>query len=1001
MIHSIEDDVEALDAVTIERVIVNTSTGPIQRNMYAPIPETNTTNTVEDDRGPPIVMGETDHTYNISDHGQDDYGESAGIAVPADQPASKITLRSLSSELVASWELYSLERLSRRRTVLNVLTGWADGGVKIVYFQPCYVRSYFRAAALWEVGVYILIQHHTGERICDTLKFQQHALEDMQYYKDNLDEDICREVQGASRPFQPASETNCDCSFNSINQSLEHDQSVDEHVFADMDWLYVARQEGKMAKMGNGLYNTHNDCILQDDDEDEDSNIDHPPVGFTEYLEGTPAAPVCGMATASSTAWVENQSDAPMRTPRADGLNNQYLRIAHVNGIHHLAVITCACQGDDQIPIDLMYSRLVPTSFTRMNTLFTTMVLDMFWLANLELKASAYQYFHLLHRLTAKTATHVPNLYHDLRKVSRAWRWMKKLKWAGFGHTMADPAAPAAGQLSNFCPACPQPEINLPADWKDDPNRNSNRWVFRRFFVADGNFKADHIRQKNDAADVWLSEGGGMMPQHHNYQDFLDTAIERRTKAPCENQFRVIEQAMLFSKACDITGIVAVACAQHGCFAPNSIVNLFQGEQQKNIDYSFLQALKTTNVNPAQGTMLIYDIACQHKDDCFFCYAPSFIPGTGVVAGKILESLWAGMNTITPAMRTATLAHRAEMTDDHGSDSNHKKLLAMTVDTMHEAKEYYTLLSAPLEKGDIDERETEIKRAKTDRLHNPAAMDVMVSQQVSSDQNCSAESPDIQNVAGADWIVLGLGMEETDRIKHLEKEPQEAERDDVGCQRHLLAAEFEVLELAQRHAAATPGALHVYHDEPETFADLDEEIVSVPTTNPHNVSTNLPSPAAEAIERVCPERRPIPIPSICLSKEHLLSKLELILRQQQANRYIKALQEVIVDKSFQFSHVIPNAPRKSVITHARDTITKLNHKIALYAKVYGRCRAALLRLSADDKILKVFQPLKRSAVASSCAIRDPNVPGSTSLWLLWIWHMSTADERYKSLFVLL
>ncbi|KAF8799524.1 hypothetical protein BYT27DRAFT_7227815 [Phlegmacium glaucopus] len=621
----------------------------------------------------------------------------------------------------------------------------------------------------------------------------------------------------------------------------------------------------------------------------------------------------------------------------------------------------------------------------------------MFWLANLELKASAYQYFHLLHRLTAKTGTHVPNLYHDLRKVSRAWWWMKKLKWAGFGHTMADPAAPAAGQLSNFCPACPQPEINLPADWKDDPNRNSNRWVFRRFFVADGNFKADHIRQKNDAADVWLSEGGGMMPRRCDYQDFLDTAIERRT-----NQFRVIEQAMLFSKACDITGIVAVACARHGCFAPNSIVNLFRGEQQKNIDYSFLQALKTTNINPAQGTMLIYDIACQyfihlqqrighllpaglhidraiglfhvhgHKDDCFFRYAPSFIPGTGVVAGEILESLWAGMNTITPAMRTATLAHRAEMTDDHGSDSNHKKLLAMT-------------------------------------------MDVMASRQVSSDQNCSAKSLDIQNVASADWIVLGLGMEERqyvyammcrpqltviprlelqDRIKRLEKEPQEAERDDVECQRHLLAAEFEVLEVAQRRAAATPGALHVYHDEPETFADLDEENVSVPTTNPHNVSTNLPLPAAEAIERVCPERQPIPILSICLSKEHPLSKLELVLRQQQASQYIKALQEVIADKSFQFSHVIPNAPRKSVITlYQRGTITKLNHKIALYAKVYGRCRAALLRLGADDKILKVFQPLKRSDVASSHAIRDPNVPRSTSLRLSWIWHMSTADER--------
>jgi Kyakuja-Dileera-Zisupton transposase len=165
---------------------------------------------------------------------------------------------------------------------------------------------------------------------------------------------------------------------------------------------------------------------------------------------------------------------------------------------------------------------------------------------------------------------------------------------------------------------------------------------------------------------------------------------------------------MSYSKACDVTGIVAIACARHGCFAPNSIVNLFRGEQQKNVDYALLQALKTTNVDPSQGAMLIYDIACQyfvyinerighllpsglnldraiglfhvhgHKEVCFFRYAPSFIPGTGVVAGEILESLWSGMNTITPSMRTATLAHRAEMTDDHANNSNYKKLLGIS-----------------------------------------------------------------------------------------------------------------------------------------------------------------------------------------------------------------------------------------------------------------------------------------------------------------------------------
>jgi hypothetical protein len=178
-------------------------------------------------------------------------------------------------------------------------------------------------------------------------------------------------------------------------------------------------------------------------------------------------------------------------------------------------------------------------------------------------------------------------------------------------------------------------------------------------------------------------------------------------KAPCETNFRAIERALLFSKVCDITGIVAIACARHGCFAPNSIVDLTGGEQQKNVDWAFLESLRTMGVQSDQGVLLFYDIACQyciylesrighllptgleidpaiglfhvhnHKEECFYRFASSFIPGAGIVAGEILESLWAGLNRISPATRTATLAHRAEVIDDHASDSNHKKTLGM------------------------------------------------------------------------------------------------------------------------------------------------------------------------------------------------------------------------------------------------------------------------------------------------------------------------------------
>jgi hypothetical protein len=165
--------------------------------------------------------------------------------------------------------------------------------------------------------------------------------------------------------------------------------------------------------------------------------------------------------------------------------------------------------------------------------------------------------------------------------------------------------------------------------------------------------------------------------------------------------------ALLASKVCDHTGIGAMACARHGCFVPTSIVDFFQGEQQKNMDYAFLQAIKFLDMDPEQGAVLMYDISCQymvhffdrigtllppdldvqgaigmfhvhaHKDTCFYRYAPTFIPGLGDVAGEILESLWSNMNAISRSIRTATLAFRSEVLDDHACDSNHKKALGM------------------------------------------------------------------------------------------------------------------------------------------------------------------------------------------------------------------------------------------------------------------------------------------------------------------------------------
>lgn len=253
----------------------------------------------------------------------------------------------------------------------------------------------------------------------------------------------------------------------------------------------------------------------------------------------------------------------------------------------------------------------------------------------------------------------------------------------------------------------------------------------------------------------------------------------------------------------------SVACGRHGCYAPQALVDLFKGEQQKNADYSLLAGVKYTNVQYDQTVLFIYDIICQyiiylwhrlhehlspgfiidaaiglfhvhaHKEQCFFQYAPTFIPGTGIVAGEILESLWSSLNSISPMARTATLAHRAETLDDHATDSNHKKTIGMVsslcrsyrhaIDMVEHAKTYYQNMTDCAGKTAVEMWTADIERAERDRRTNVEVMNIYASQTVNSPSNIrhpasgmeSAASTSRKPISASDlWMELSLAVEE-------------------------------------------------------------------------------------------------------------------------------------------------------------------------------------------------------------------------------------------------
>ena len=107
---------------------------------------------------------------------------------------------------------------------------------------------------------------------------------------------------------------------------------------------------------------------------------------------------------------------------------------------------------------------------------------------------------------------------------------------SGLGHEKEAELQP--GGLAIFCPACPQPGINLSEEWDQDPKRcvafvhADNlvlmiiRWLYTRSIVIDGNFSAEHLKMRRPEEDIALSPGGRYMVEPERYESHLNTGKE-------------------------------------------------------------------------------------------------------------------------------------------------------------------------------------------------------------------------------------------------------------------------------------------------------------------------------------------------------------------------------------------------------------------------------------------------------------------------------------------
>ncbi|KAG1859084.1 hypothetical protein C8R48DRAFT_748627 [Suillus tomentosus] len=164
---------------------------------------------------------------------------------------------------------------------------------------------------------------------------------------------------------------------------------------------------------------------------------------------------------------------------------------------------------------------------------------------------------------------------------------------------------PKAGELALFCPACPQPGVNLSMS---DRNGSNPAWLYSRSLVMDGNFKAEHLRPTNPTDEVALTDGLGFMVSDARYKMHLSQAQDIVQRSDC-NKHQAVNQANAFRHQLEATGIGGCACARHRCFVPHS---MSAGQRQMNMNYTLYQALGY-NTDGIDQALTFYDINCQYN----------------------------------------------------------------------------------------------------------------------------------------------------------------------------------------------------------------------------------------------------------------------------------------------------------------------------------------------------------------------------------------------------
>ncbi|KAH9018398.1 hypothetical protein EDB85DRAFT_1873822 [Lactarius pseudohatsudake] len=706
-------------------------------------------------------------------------------------------------------------------------------------------------------------------------------------------------------------------------------------------------------------------------------------------------------------------SDGYTRRTRTAKSGNPLITIINQTGVFDMDVLFCICPNAGANDEQLLQAGLFPSTFKRIETAFTFSVLDDFLADNLECKTTAQQYYSKLQSITNRMFPHhVPNLYKQLLRASRQWRDLQNRIQSGLGH-QHDRNSANDGSMAIFCPACPQPGINLPDDWKTRYHDQPNQLI--RTFIMDGNFSAEHMRCRTGETDVPLSAGMAFMANPNSFKAHLHSAVNLNPHrlAAC-NTYRAIEQANSSRPHLDVTGIGATACC-HGFFVPTSVVDFQKGERQINMDYSLCKAL-SYNMEDIPVALVMYDIMCQYG---LFATSGLGLASFISMAIKIRaypafpqaifleQSRWMGRSlkhcghhSITSSRIPSLLKRWRRM--ETGID-----LSAEILDNLNKRFKAKTKRWLKAE-----------KHAQSKRHEDPTAMDIYdtVTSKAPSraeiqQQLISEESGDITTHGQTSWIACGIKIQELQLairyqlrahgLKITTEEAQVIENKRSRLQKLIDMFEHQADSFLLHEPLADNSPITPLGDY-EEYDHVDDLGSSEDTDDDHSVhALHHPTPQAldgSGMDGINPEEFPVLLPSSlgwewCV-RQHAqsLAKKEVKLRCAQANESIHRIRLALGFKSALFRTQVRPANTQQTKTCAWNAVHSVNTNVNEHARIYSLARDAYRKIRRASSIAQDLPKLHSKDLHVATLVLGSQQTGQQNEQQSWIWGFGRTIE---------